>query len=299
MIKLILLVIRKVLGTHQILNEILTIQKKNQKQILMLNNAISTLLKERNEVVNSDVYIRLKELLILLKPINFQTRNLVRVGRNNDGGYVMHLNKSFEASKIAYSFGISNDVSWDYSMALYGKKVFMYDHTIDKLPYSNSNFNFFKVGLTGSKKSSDLKTLKQILDDNNHQDQSNIIMKIDIEDCEWDVLNETTSEILSQFSQIVIEFHNLSPYLNHSKFELVKRVLNKLNLTHYVVHIHANSDLSTSHMMLDLALPELLEVTYVRKIDINEEITENVNSYPMNIDEATFSNSPDLFLGRI
>ena len=160
-------------------------------------------------------------------------------------------------------------------------------------------FNFFKIGLTGSQGASNLKTLRQILEDNNHQSQSNIIMKIDIEDCEWDALNETTSEILNQFSQIVIEFHNLSPYLNNERFELVKQVLSKLNLTHYVVHIHANSDLSTTHMMLGLSLPELLEVTYVRKTDIKEVITENIESYPIDIDEATFANSPDFFLGRI
>ena len=57
-----------------------------------------------------------------------------RVGRDFDGGYVMLDDFSSQKFDAAYSFGINDDVSWDEAMAALGMDIFMYDHTIEKLP---------------------------------------------------------------------------------------------------------------------------------------------------------------------
>ena len=54
----------------------------------------------------------------------------IKYGKH-DGGYI--LLDDFHEGSIAYSFGISTDVTWDKEMASRGYDVFMYDHTIDKL----------------------------------------------------------------------------------------------------------------------------------------------------------------------
>lgn len=47
---------------------------------------------------------------------------LVRVGKDNDGGYLMCSGIKREATGIAYSFGIANDVSWDLDMTSYEQR---------------------------------------------------------------------------------------------------------------------------------------------------------------------------------
>ncbi len=298
MLKYIINSIRKIIGTQQIYNELQAIQNKNQKQMLLLSNAISVLMMDKKIVEESITYVKTKKIISLLEPLKIQNSNFIRVGKKNDGGYVMLNNDLFKNSNIAYSFGISNDTSWDETIAKYGKHIFMYDHTIDNLPNHHSNFHFFKIGLTGTKTASNLKTIEELISINNHQNENNLLMKMDIEDCEWDVFKAVKSETLNQFSQIAIEFHNLSPYVDNDKYDLIIDVLNKINLTHQSVHIHANSDISVPHMMLNLVLPELLEVTFVRKIDMNDLFEENNQIYPSALDESTFYSYPDLFIGK-
>jgi hypothetical protein len=64
-----------------------------------------------------------------------------------DGGYVML--SSFKENGIAYSFGISNDVTWDNIMAELGYNIWQYDHTINALPYERKEFHWFKEGISG------------------------------------------------------------------------------------------------------------------------------------------------------
>lgn len=74
--------------------------------------------------------LRMKGLFSRLAPDC--SPGFVRVGNAHDGGYVM-LN-DFAHRNIAYSIGINDDVSWDFDMAERGFDVYMYDHTIEKLP---------------------------------------------------------------------------------------------------------------------------------------------------------------------
>ena len=298
MVKYIIKILRRIIGTEQIYNEIQTIQKKNQKQVMLLSNAISVLMMDKKIIEESHLYNKTKKLVGLLEPKKVNDQEFIRIGKKNDGGYVMLDNQAFKESKIAYSFGISNDTSWDESVANFGKDIYMYDHTIDRLPTKNPRFNFFKIGLTGTLKSPNLKTIEELILINNHQNEHNLLMKMDIEDCEWDVFDAVSSETLNQFSQIALELHNLTPFMSNSKYNLVIDVLNKINLTHQSVHIHANSDISVPHMMLNLVLPELLEVTFVRRDDIKDIIQDNDRIFPTSIDEPTFFNFPDLFIGK-
>lgn len=99
------------------------------RKLLTLENAFITAPRE--------YYEELHELLHLAK-INGAA--LVRIGKDNDGGYIMPDDFGSD-DKIAYSFGINDDVSWDKAMASRGYDVFMYDHTIDGLPEENPRFH--------------------------------------------------------------------------------------------------------------------------------------------------------------
>ena len=92
-------------------------------------------------------YKKLHEILQLYKVIDESRGSFVRVGNENDGGYIMWF--PFSRNLIAYSIGIRTDVSWDLQMADWGYEVFQYDHTIKNLPQSNSRIHYEKIVLTG------------------------------------------------------------------------------------------------------------------------------------------------------
>ena len=76
----------------------------------------------------------------------------------------------------------------------------MYDHTINKLPYENDKFHWKKIGLgVNSIKDNNLLSLEEMLKENGHLQEKNMILKIDIEENEWNPLNEISENIFYQF----------------------------------------------------------------------------------------------------
>ena len=63
----------------------------------------------------------------------------------------------------------------------------MYDHTIKSLPYENPRFHWKQIGLCGIKtKNNKLKNLEQLILENGHLNEENMILKLDIEGWEWE-----------------------------------------------------------------------------------------------------------------
>lgn len=215
--------------------------------------------KNNDGLYKSFIYNYYKTLhdLTKIKTINKAYVEKVRVGKANDGGYVML--KPFSKNKIAYSIGINDDVSWDKDMVEYGYEIYQYDHTISELPENNQHFHWLKLGLTGLKETGNLKYLRTLIANNNHDMVCGMVLKMDIEGYEWDVLNECDENTLKQFDQIVIELHNLNN-LNYSK--KIIDGLKKLTKNHYVVNLHGNAYRYVSFCG-DLMTPDVLELTLI------------------------------------
>lgn len=217
-------------------------------------------------------------------------KDYIRIGRVNDGGYVMMNN--FVGKKIAYSFGIADDVSWDLDIARRGLDVYMYDHTIEDIPEQNERFHYFHIGIGTSDESSDtqLKPLEELMKSNGHLNEYGMILKLDVEGAEWDVLCDIEAETLKHFSQIVIEFHGLIFPENEEK---IRRALDKINETHNLIHIHANN--FGSYLLLGGAiLPELLEATYLLKNEC--EVVGRAENVYCEADSINCIYLPDIFL---
>ena len=236
-------------------------------------------------------YKRLKQVLQKKK---VKDASFIRIGRqNSDGGYLM-INDITSCGKIAYSFGICDDVSWDYNMAELGYDIFMYDHTIEKLPYEIQNFHFFKAGISGTDdKNNPLKTLKYYITKNGHSKEKNMILKMDVEGAEWDFLETVDLKTLRKFDQIVFEFHNLIQAGN-SKRNI--KLLSKLNKTHQLVHIHGNN-CGYVIRIGNSVFPDVFEATYVLKDKYNFEEDCDI-SLPLPLDIPNDKGRPDIILGK-
>ena len=241
--------------------------------------------------VSKEYYKRLKQVLKIKKA---KDMSLVRVGlQERDGGYLM-LNSVASCGNVAYSFGICNDVSWDSTMAGLGYDVYMYDHTIEKLPYELPKFHFYKEGISGKdEQDSPLKTLDYYIKKNGHSENNNMILKMDVEGAEWDFLETVNSNTLQKFDQIVFELHNI---VQAGWGDRILDLLTKLNKTHQLVHLHGNN--SGYLITIDNQIfPNVLEATYVLK-DKYQFVEDAEISLPLPADAPNDIGRPDVVLGK-
>jgi len=220
-------------------------KKLLNKNILNLNNSNLDLLL--NLLTNNDkgLYKFVKkclesnpdeELCIyqFLCPKDVVGKTKVLIGPKTDGSYVMLNN--FENIKLAYSIGISNSIEFDKVLAEKGIDVYMYDHTINRLPFKSGKFHWKKIGIGGnSQRSKNIQTLQDMLKENGHLHEKNMILKMDVEGAEWNTLNDVGEEVLSQFKYIILEYHFYNIPIN-----LLYKVLKKIYKTHQIFYTHCN-----------------------------------------------------------
>jgi hypothetical protein len=290
-----LFILRKINGTYLVKEDFKCLHEFQLKQLLVLNSNLINFNLTENELVNSKLFQRINTIISLLAPKDVLGKEYLRIGKDNDGGYVMV--DHFENIQGAYSFGIATDVSWDEYFANKGINVYMFDHTINKLPKKNENFNFFKLGITGFEKIKDTQNLESLINLIGHQNAENLLLKMDVEGCEWDVLDEVESNILDQFSQIVIEFHDILPDTSTKQYEIMLKGLQKLNLTHQSIHVHANIAGGVPYVIGGLVLPTIIEVTFLRRKDFVKSFVSNSRNFPTNLDQPTLKNWPEISLG--
>lgn len=121
-----------------------------------------------------------------------------------------------------------------------------------------------------------------------------MLLKLDIEGDEWPVLDATSEQDISQFRQIVAEFHGFH-CLPDSVFEQrMSRVAEKLNRNFFVCHVHANNH---GGMVLygGIPIPRTLELTFA-----NRKVYEPIECreiFPTTLDAPCDPSSADYRLG--
>lgn len=235
-----------------------------------------------------------KNVLRLLRPHKLVGASKVRTGRFFDGGYVM-LDR-FEGVQAAYSLGINDDVSWDLDMARRGIPVYQYDHTIEGLPEEHELFHWEPKCISGiGDEENGVETLEGLMAKNGHSDYDNMILKCDIEESEWLLLEKTPNSVLRKFSQIVIELHNMAYLTDTYHGNNVRRAIANLTSSHRVVHVHANNFAQWS-VIGGIPVPAVLEVSLVRTSE--GELVQSDEVFPTAMDMPCHAGEADMYLGR-
>lgn len=193
----------------------------------------------------------------LLSSMEVVGYNKIRIGRKADGGYIF-LN-DFTNIKIAYSFGINTEISFEKELADKKIDIYMYDHSINELPFENSKFHWKKLGLCGAKSADqNMRTLYELLKENGHLEEDNMILKIDIESYEWEVFQYLPFNIFRQFKYIVVEFH-----FNDSEIEYYN-ILKRIQITHRIFHVHCNNCGEIINLN-GIKICQALEISFIQK----------------------------------
>lgn len=226
----------------------------------------------------------IEKIKSLLKVYHFDKK--IRLGVHHDGGYVLgDLNNHHYDCYI--SAGVSNEESFsrDFINHYKTKKEnnYAFDGTIHDYPYEYTNeiqFNKKNIDPNNSETTTNLKYL--------FEKYNQIFMKMDIEGAEIPWLLSLSSEELSKFKQIVIEFHGITDDGWGSSYDNKIKVFEKLNQTHYIIHAHGNN---YGHTVENI--PYVIELTYVNKnVFTNCPLFHSKNN-PLPQPKLDYPNCPD------
>lgn len=275
---------------------------KHRKNLYHLSSSSEELVSKLESIKNDICFLknehicstRIDYLISLLSPVDPVGIEFERLGKDNDGGYIMV--PELMSGSVAYSLGISDDVSWDTEMANRGFIVYQYDHTIDGISENHKNFRFNKIGICGSGKDNQTMTsLENQFSKNGHLENRDIIVKVDIEGSEWDLFSSINIDNLCIISQAVIEFHSLEEIGNDEFFVRARCALEKLRDRFFPVHVHGNNYVQSKNIGGRI-IPPVLEVTYIRKDLIKTRPCTRI--FPTDIDQPNQHGFPDTFLGK-
>jgi len=236
--------------------------------------------------------------------------NLVRIGKDNDGGYLIG-EESINNTKILQSFGVNDD--WSFEEDFFNRtnaQIYCYDPTVDwkfwvkrllrdlknvllfrkkNLKELSDIFIYFKYlkFFNNSKKvhlkkfispiGIELPNLNQndIIDINTlvrNQNDKNIFFKIDIEGSEYRILDQLIKHH-NCMTGLVIEFHNCDLH-----YELIHNFIKNFDLQ--LVHLHVNN----WGLINENRFPSSLEITFSPK-DFNTTLDDQKFSLPISLDQ--------------
>jgi hypothetical protein len=219
-----------------------------------------------------------QELLAELWPLPLKNCTLERVGKHNDGGYLVCGNLLGNV-RSAYSYGIAGEDSWgcDVSRRL-DVVVHQYDCFDPTRSVCEGGRQDFHDECVGAKS----ETIESRLYDSvanqihkNNDSGKTLVVKMDVEGAELDAIGVMPDQLLDTIDQLVMELHAADDrYLN-----LVK----KLKRTFVPVHLHFNNSRCTTQFK---PFPSpVYEVSFVNKRLAEIDANAPKPTLPRSLDE--------------
>ena len=257
-----------------------------------------------------------------LNPID--VNDLIRLGRPNDGGYVV-TKKILSISDGLLSYGINKD--WSFEKDFWKQKpesiIHCYDHSVslvnliiftfksvflsiirlllfdkkrlakeflgifvipDYYYFFQNKRVYFKNRIWNNNKNNS-KTFQDTLTKIYSFGAKNDFLKMDIETAEYKVLND----VLKTKNNIVgmaIEFHKIDEYASEFN-SLVSSFLKDF----HIVHVHGNN---YGKLIGRNNFPSILEMTFIKKEYIDRPVKKSNKSYPIvDLDQPNRFSKPD------
>jgi hypothetical protein len=216
--------------------------------------------------------------------------NKIRLGLDNDKGYVIAYLRNHNEYDCYFSLGIGPDESFSNDfLKLYSCESYAFNSTVDKLPLNfPPQMKYIPKNIVN-------------YNDDKHTNLAdfmekfkNIFLKMDIEGGEIPWLLSVENDQLLHFKQIVIEIHGINDDSFDSKFEDKVKCFKKLSKTHYLIHAHGNNNGGVT-MINNKPIPNVIELTYLRKSEICF-IMKNTNELPSHYDSRNNTHIHELDL---
>jgi hypothetical protein len=217
---------------------------------------------------------------------------LRRIGKQNDGGYVIP-ELAMQEADVVIGYGISYDISFEESAAaIYGKPSYGFDCTCPPIQSQQQSCHFVPSCIVGDKSShsfSNFGTFSEHLDLIGATDKR-VFIKMDIEGSEYETIPDILKRAI-QITGIVLEVHFMEPHEIAQALYLMQR----LNEEFLLVHVHANNGcrLCFSAGNVEGGIPRLLELSYInRRLVAGYEVSQ-IQRHPTSFDQPNAPNISD------
>lgn len=173
--------------------------------------------------------------------------NLVRIGKDNDGGYLINERDIIESSHLL-SFGIGEDVSFEKNFTNRNElcSLTAYDPTVQ-----NEHDSFFLETRRLIRENVGSHNLREIIGD-----KRNVFLKCDIDGSEYEILHDLAC-LSDRFTGVAMEFHDVSKYAN---FNEIASFVAKFDLR--LVHVHINNYAYMVVSNTNEFVPDVIELTF-------------------------------------
>lgn len=173
----------------------------------------------------------------------FDSNDFVRLGKDNDGGYLVNKNDILKTKKLI-SFGINDD--WSFELDFFKINdcdLDAYDNSINEQKFIDNKelHQSYKDLFQGNKvhiekninnhESDKTISFKSVIDASG----DNLFLKCDIEESEYEFLDDLIDRA-KKFTGVVIEFHNINQSDN---FNSLTNFISKFDLR--LSHLHCNN----------------------------------------------------------
>ena len=223
--------------------------------------------------------------------------NLARVGRPNDGGYVV-AQKSLDMADVCLGYGIADDISFEEQFSnTYNKPSFGFDCGVKGINISNKLCTFIPQCIASDAfiyknqdSSTQLVTFSKQLSDL-QLDEKKIFLKMDIEGAEYDAFEDIYKHADS-ITGIVLELH----FKGIERTLRAIRLLAELQKDFVLINVHGNNyekEFFTTKFSKG-KVPKTLELTFVNKRLLTSYRMAEKQVFPSLLDMPNSPKRPDL-----
>ena len=207
---------------------------------------------------------------------------LIRLGPESDGGYLVP--NDLKGIEACFSPGVSTVSGFEKDCADLGMNVYLADRAVERPAEAHERFHFTKkhVGVTTNH---EFMTIDDWAKDSGCSLDSDLLLQIDVEGCEYEVFLSASDALIRRFRIIVAEFHSLDQLWNRAFFGVASRAFDKILQTHSCVHIHPNnSDGAITQQGVEV--PRTMELTFLRNDRIAHRSPASTFPHPLDRDNT-------------
>jgi hypothetical protein len=227
----------------------------------------------------------IQKLINSLRPVKTKF-DLIRVGGDNDGGYLIP--NDLSGITACFSPGVADTASFEIDLCKRGIGSHLADASVDAPPKNFTPRSFTKKYLGGY--NNDTYMTLPVWMYEQRAFMGDLILQMDIEGGEYTTLLCTPPDVLRKFRIIAVEIHNVQTWFNPLAWEVVKAFFEKLLEDFRVVHNHPNNN--CPFIEADgILMPTVFELTLLRK-DRAEPIGY-CTEFPHPLDQPNVLDKPD------
>ena len=254
----------------------------------MINGCIKELFLRFNLILNKLNKNQKKLINDFLKKIKIidSGYKLIRIGGNNDGGYLIP--NILDQIEFCFSPGVGSTSSFEDHLLNFNIKSYLADGTVDY----NGKHDFIKKNLSSFNDENNITLESWVNEKIKNQSNNNLLLQMDIEGSEIETLYKINIATLDRFKCIIIEFHNFLSILNFFGLKIYSDIFNKILKTHYIVHIHPNNNCYNLKIIKN-NIPDTLEITFINKKIVKYVQSINFN-LPHSLDQKNVPNLRDI-----